>query len=229
MSFLLNEEKKQYEETMTLVKKNGTSLRLAPKDLRNNFDIVMEAVKKYGHALEYASEHLQNNPEIVIEAIKKDFLVLRYASSELKNDLKFMMKVIKIQWESFYLASEKLKKNPDIIIQTLKSMKFTKREEDIEMMTILIEYYKSINSKNLDEILKTAKKLMLQYLNHQKIVWESFSMNRYLQKSSSYQTSMNYFKCYINYTKSNIQFDFFEFDLIFYYSFENDKRKFHLE
>ena len=49
--------------------------------------MVLEAVKQNGSALKYASEELKNDKEVVLEAVKQDGFALEYDSYELQNDI----------------------------------------------------------------------------------------------------------------------------------------------
>ena len=65
---------------------DGSGLKDAPEELKNDREFVLQAVKKDGTALQYASKELQNDREIVMQAVKQNGSALQFASEELQND-----------------------------------------------------------------------------------------------------------------------------------------------
>lgn len=82
------EKKKQ---TLLAVKTDGTLLRFADTDLRNDFDIVLQAVHQNGLALEFASSHLKSDKFIVSEAVKQFSEAIVFAGPYLKNDIDIIL------------------------------------------------------------------------------------------------------------------------------------------
>lgn len=78
------EKKKQ---TLLAVQTDGTLLRFADNDLRNDFDIVLSAVHQNGLALEFASTKLKSDKFIVSEAVKQYSEAIIFAGSYLQKDI----------------------------------------------------------------------------------------------------------------------------------------------
>ncbi len=83
----LNFYSQKKKETLIAVKNDGTLLRFADSELRNDFDIVWTAVHQNGLALEFASYRLKADKFIVSEAVKQYSGAFIFASPYLKNDL----------------------------------------------------------------------------------------------------------------------------------------------
>lgn len=79
-----SEKKKQ---TLLAVGTDGTLLRFADSELRNDFDVVWTAVHQNGLALEFASTKLKSDKFIVSEAVKQYSGSIIYAGKFLKQDL----------------------------------------------------------------------------------------------------------------------------------------------
>lgn len=78
------EKKKQI---LLAVETDGTLLRFADSELRNDFDVVWSAVHQNGLALEFASLKLKSDKFIVSEAVKQYSEAIIFAGPYLKNDL----------------------------------------------------------------------------------------------------------------------------------------------
>ena len=79
-----SEKKKQ---TLIAVNTDGTLLRFADSELRNDFDIVWAAVHQNGLALEFASNRLKNDKFIVSEAVTQYSGAYLFVGGFLKHDL----------------------------------------------------------------------------------------------------------------------------------------------
>lgn len=79
-----SEKKKQ---TLMAVQTDGTLLRFADTELRNDFDVVLSAVHQNGLALEFASIKLKCDKFIVSEAVIQYSGSIIYAGKFLKHDL----------------------------------------------------------------------------------------------------------------------------------------------
>lgn len=79
-----SEKKKQ---TLMAVETDGTLLRFADTELRNDFDVVWSAVHQNGLALEFASTKLKSDKFIVSEAVKQYSGSIIYAGKFLRQDL----------------------------------------------------------------------------------------------------------------------------------------------
>lgn len=75
------------KQTIIALRNDGTLLRFADAELRNDFDVVWEAVHQNGLALEFASYRLKADKFIVSEAVKQYSGAIVFASSYLQNDL----------------------------------------------------------------------------------------------------------------------------------------------
>jgi hypothetical protein len=75
-----------------------------------NKEFVLEAVRKNGSALEYASKELRGDKEVVLEAVKQDGLALNYAREELRNDKEVFEKAMLQNWEAIRDFFAKVKK-----------------------------------------------------------------------------------------------------------------------
>lgn len=82
------EKKKQ---TLLAVQTDGTLLRFADTELRNDFDIVWSAVHQNGLALEFASNKLKSDKFIVSEAVKQYSEAIIFAGPYLKNDIDIIL------------------------------------------------------------------------------------------------------------------------------------------
>lgn len=82
-------EKKR--ELLLAVQTDGTLLRFAESEFRNDFDIVWSAVNQNGLALEFASFKLKSDRFIVTEAVKQYGPSLVYAGKFLKHDTDLLM------------------------------------------------------------------------------------------------------------------------------------------
>lgn len=82
------EKKKQ---TLLAVQTDGTLLRFADTELRNDFDIVLNAVQQNGLALEFASSKLKSDKFIVSEAVKQYSEAIIFAGPYLKNDMDIIL------------------------------------------------------------------------------------------------------------------------------------------
>lgn len=78
------EKKKQ---TLLAVETDGTLLRFADAELRNDFDVVWSAVHQNGLALEFASLKLKSDKFIVSEAVKQYGASIVFANPYLRNDI----------------------------------------------------------------------------------------------------------------------------------------------
>lgn len=86
----LNFYSQKKKETLIAVKNDGTLLRFADSELRNDFDIVWTAVHQNGLALEFASYRLKSDKFIVSEAVKQYSGAIIFANPYLQNDLEII-------------------------------------------------------------------------------------------------------------------------------------------
>ena len=59
------------EEVLEEVKKDGSKLILASKELKNDFDVVMEAIKNFSWCIEDAGGRARDNRDIIKRSSKE--------------------------------------------------------------------------------------------------------------------------------------------------------------
>ncbi len=72
------------------VRRNGNSLALASRKLKNRKNIVLAAVTQNGAALRFASKKRRADPAIVIPAVEQDQEALQFASLKLQSQIHFV-------------------------------------------------------------------------------------------------------------------------------------------
>ncbi len=150
------------EIVMIAVKKYGTALKYAVKDLRKDKQIVLEAVSSDGLALEYADKSLRNDREVVLAAVKDTSRALKYANPSLKKDKKIVLAAVKYHPYAIKYADKTLQNNKKFLDQIKKQ----------KMATL-----KSINKPQKPysgKIYKAKSRTCWQYDTSSLIAWDSW-------------------------------------------------------
>ena len=73
---------------MITVARDGTLLKYASEDLRNDKQVVMTAVAQDSLAFKYASDRLKNDENCVAAACRGDIFMFNCASDRIRQDVK---------------------------------------------------------------------------------------------------------------------------------------------
>lgn len=103
------------------LKRDPYELSRAPKDLRNNVDVVMEVVRHQGSTLQFASEELRANRDIVLEAVRNWGGALQYASRNLQQDEDIVLESLKHEGKFLRFADERLRGNKDVVLAAVRA------------------------------------------------------------------------------------------------------------
>ena len=142
ITFFMNADKNSVIEK---VRRDGSSLRYASKEMRADKEVVMAAVSNYGvalglaseelkadkevvmkavtnsRALCYASEEMRADKDIVMAAVLNDSYELQYASEILKADKELVMVAVRRQGMSLYYSSEEMRADKEVVLKAVGS------------------------------------------------------------------------------------------------------------
>jgi len=89
----------------------------APKQFRDDFEIVLKAVSSDGYVLKIVSKHLQNNIEIVMMAVSTSPYALLSALSKFRDDVDVVTVAVRnFGQQQLQYASDELKNNKVLLI-----------------------------------------------------------------------------------------------------------------
>ncbi len=175
-----NKEFQYNKNTVMLVLKNdGSLLRYAPSQLRDDKEVVYEAVKNSLFAIEFASERLQNDFEILSAALKGR-PVTDFIKKILKNNIELAYKLVESGIIFVCNLPEELKDNVELMtrfqkrgIDTLNDVTDkVKNDEEFAISAIKansLDYYRigeevRDNERIILELLKTGTNEYSMYL-----------------------------------------------------------------
>lgn len=75
---------------MRAVTRDGSALKFASREVRNDQDVVMAAVTQDGTALQYAEEEVRCNLAVVSAAVRQNGRALEFAAGPLQEDRNLM-------------------------------------------------------------------------------------------------------------------------------------------
>ena len=81
---------------ITMCRRDGLLLKLAPKALRGDREVVLAAIDQNWRALEYASDNLKDDKRVVQRAATQDGWAVRFAAERLRKDRAFMEEIIAV-------------------------------------------------------------------------------------------------------------------------------------
>jgi hypothetical protein len=108
------------EIVMAAVKKNGSALEYASKELRGNKEVVLAAVQQDWRALQNASDELKRDHEVVMAAVGEHGDALQYASKKLKRDHEVVMAAVKKNGSALQYASEDLRGDKEVVMAAVR-------------------------------------------------------------------------------------------------------------
>ncbi len=71
---------------IVLAQIDGTLLQDAPKEFRDDKDIIMAVMEQFKCAIMYASNRLRDDWDVVMASVRKDGRLLQYASDRLRKN-----------------------------------------------------------------------------------------------------------------------------------------------
>ena len=110
--FPITEENKRNKEFMLeMVKQNGYFLMYASDDLKDDFDLVKAAINNDAFSLRYASKRFLEDKKIVLEAIQKCGSLYPNLDLKLRSDFDILFYALDSYNLALYYTSEELKDN----------------------------------------------------------------------------------------------------------------------
>ena len=108
-------ERRDRDEVLERVRRNGYALEFAAAELLADNVIVFEAVKQDGSALQFAPGELRVVREILLEAVKQDGYALRFAAAELRADREIVLESVKQDGSALEFAVAELRAVREIV------------------------------------------------------------------------------------------------------------------
>lgn len=114
-------EFRQDREVVTVaVSQRGAALEHAARELAGDSAVVLQAVRQEGCSLQFASPDLRASRDVVLEAVKQDGLALEFASQELKDDQGIVKEAVEQDGRSLRFASLRFRRNMQFAKRAMK-------------------------------------------------------------------------------------------------------------
>ncbi|CAB9513931.1 expressed unknown protein [Seminavis robusta] len=102
------------------VRRDGLTLRLASKELRNDLEVVMAAIRQNGGAIQYASPNLQNRRDIQEVALKQTPYAFIHVPKHLQDDKQVALQAVHQHGWLLKYASPRLQANRDVVLAAVQ-------------------------------------------------------------------------------------------------------------
>ena len=109
------------EEAIALVQTDGMKLRVVPKELKDDIDVVMTAILNNPHAFQFSSERLQENSELSVLVEKDDdyYFSIVDERSGYRFDIPLLMENAPDYFEMYVYHMRGRERNPGTFQRTL--------------------------------------------------------------------------------------------------------------
>lgn len=103
-------------EVLAAVLKNGSFLKRAPREFRDDTEIVLAAMRSQPWVIRFAPERLRNDRQVVVEAVRDMGNSLHYASRQLRDDRAVVLLAVINDGDSLQFASDRLKADKEVVM-----------------------------------------------------------------------------------------------------------------
>lgn len=106
---------------LAAVQESGSTLRLAPEELRDDKEVVLAAVLENGSALTFASERLRGDIEVVLRAVRSAGVALEFATEALRGDSEVVAAAVQENGEAIQFANDGLRRDRDLALAAVRT------------------------------------------------------------------------------------------------------------